>query len=202
MEQKSLFEIVEKIKMPFRISILGGTILLLVGLVIGLIYVPQSKNIAKTESAIAQLQKKIDQAAKKKKNLAKLEKERADADAQFKEALKILPKAKEIPSLLSEITRLGNESQLVFRLFRPLAERAKNFYIEIPVAIEVSGSYHNVALFFYRVGEMERIVNILDVSMKPLGSLSTNLRTTCKAVTYRLKPPTKKKTTKKKKRKR
>jgi type IV pilus assembly protein PilO len=59
--------------------------------------------------------------------------------------------------------------------------------MEIPVSIEVSGTYHDVAVFFDRVGRMERIINILNVSMQPVSERSTVLTTTCDAVTYRFK---------------
>ena len=134
----------------------------------------------------------------------KFEAEMAQVDAQFKEALKLLPDKKEIPTLLRNVTQLGTESDLEFRLFSPQRERAKGFYMEIPVSIVVSGSYHNVALFFDRVGKMERIMNILNVSMKPVKQRSTTLVTRCQAVTYRFKgesnvPKKKTKKTKKKK---
>ena len=106
---------------------------------------------------------------------------------EFQEALTLLPNEAEIPNLLRSITQLGTDSQLEFRLFSPKRERAKDFYQEIPVAIEVSGNYHNVALFFDKVAKMDRIVNILDVSMKPVKERSTTLITTCDAVTYSFK---------------
>ncbi|MDY7038440.1 MAG: type 4a pilus biogenesis protein PilO, partial [Thermodesulfobacteriota bacterium] len=113
----------------------------------------------------------------------------------------LLPNKKEIPDLLRTITKLGRESNLEFRLFSPRAERRKGFYLEIPVSIIVSGSYHNVAMFFDKVGRMDRIVNILNVSMKPVKALSTRLVTTCSAITFRFVPPKAKpkKRTKKKK---
>jgi len=91
---------------------------------------------------------------------------------------------------LKGITQLGTDSQLEFRLFSPQKETPKDFYLEIPVSIEVSGSYHNVAMFFEKVGQMERIVNILNVSMTPLKDRSTTLNTKCDAVTYRFKGET------------
>ena len=108
-------------------------------------------------------------------------------DAQFQEALKLLPNTKEIPSLLKSITQLGTDSQLEFLLFSPQRERPQDFFMEIPVSIEVKGSYHNVAVFFDKVGQMERIVNILNVSMTPVKERATILTTRCDAVTYRFK---------------
>jgi type IV pilus assembly protein PilO len=184
--------------MPIRILILVGTVVLIGGLFIWFIYIPKSEEITKAKEGIASLQRKLDQAKVRARHLEKFEAELALVDGQFQEALRLLPNEKEIPQLLRTITQLGSDSQLEFRLFRPQREQTKDFFIVIPVSIEVSGSYHNVAVFFDRVGRMERIVNILNVSMKPVQDLSTTLVTNCDAVTYSFKGPSDAGTTKKK----
>jgi type IV pilus assembly protein PilO len=190
MNTGALFEKVEKIKMPIRIAIFLGTLVLLAGLFFYFIYLPKSEEIATTREEIAKLQQKLNQAIVKVRALKKFEAEYAEVDAQFQEALKLLPNTKEIPSLLKSITQLGTDSQLEFLLFSPQRERAQDFFMEIPVSIEVSGTYHNVAIFFDKVGQMERIVNILNVSMTPQKERSTTLTTRCDAVTYRFKGET------------
>jgi type IV pilus assembly protein PilO len=190
MKTGALFEKVEKIKMPIRIAIFAGTIVLLAGLFIWLVYLPYDEEITKSREAIAKLHQEIDKAKARDSNLKRFEVEYAEVDAQFQEALKLLPNTKEIPSLLKSITQLGTDSQLEFLLFSPQRERAQDFFMEIPVSIEVSGTYHNVAIFFDKVGQMERIVNILNVSMSPQKDRSTTLTTKCDAVTYRFKGDT------------
>jgi len=187
MKTGALFEKVEKIKMPIRIAIFLGTLVLLAGLFIYFVYIPKSEEIAKTREEIAKLQQKLNQAIVRARALKKFEAEYAEVDAQFQEALKLLPNTKEIPSLLKSITQLGTDSNLEFLFFSPQRERAQDFFMEIPVSIEVSGTYHNVAIFFDKVGQMERIVNILNVSMTPQKERSTTLTTRCDAVTYRFK---------------
>ena len=190
MKTAGLFEKVEKIKMPVRVAILLGTLVLLAGLFVYFVYLPKTEEIAKTREEIAKLQQKLNQAVARAKALKKFEAEYAEVDAQFQEALKLLPNTKEIPSLLKSITQLGTDSQLEFHLFSPQRERSQDFFMEIPVSIEVSGTYHNVAVFFDKVGQMERIVNILNVSMTPQKERSTTLTTRCDAVTYRFKGET------------
>jgi len=190
MKTGALFEKVEKIKMPIRIAIFLGTIVLLGGLFVWLVYLPYDEEITQTRDEIAKLQQKLNQAEVRVRALKKFEAEFAEVDAQFQEALKLLPNTKEIPSLLKSITQLGTDSQLEFLLFSPQRERAQDFFMEIPVSIEVSGTYHNVAIFFDKVGQMERIVNILNVSMTPQKDRSTILTTRCDAVTYRFKGET------------
>lgn len=185
MKSEAFFEKIEKIKMPIRILIFAGTIILLVAVFAFLVYIPKTDEISKIKEDISNLEQQLRIAKIKTRNLKKLEEEEAKVNDQFKEALRLLPDKKEIPSLLRSITQLGKESNLEFRLFNPQQERSKDFYIEIPVSIEVSGNYHNVAIFFDKVGRLDRIINILDVSMKPEKPLSTNLITRCDALTFR-----------------
>lgn len=183
----AFFEKVEKLKMIHRILILVGTIVLLAGIFVALVYIPQSQEITRLNKEIASLEKQINQAKIKARTLKKFEAEQVEVEAQFREALKLLPNKREIPTLLKSITQLGSDANLEFRLFSPKKEKARDFYIEIPVSMEVSGTYHDVATFFDKVGRMKRIVNILDISMKPIKERSTNLTTKCNAVTYRFK---------------
>lgn len=201
MEESPFLEKIEKMRMAYRVLILVGSVVLLGGLFVWLVVVPKTSEINRTKKELVQLNQKLTQARIRAKNLKKFEAEQKTVNAQFREALKLLPNKREIPSLLRSITQLGTDSHLDFLLFSPKKERPKNFYIEIPVAIKVSGTYHNVASFFERVGKMERIVNILDVSMKPKKPLSTTLITTCRAVTYRFKGTKHAKTGAKKKKK-
>ena len=187
-QKDSFFEKVEKIKMPVRILILVGTIVLLAGAFIWFFYIPKTADIADMEKKNQKLSKELAEVKKRAKNLDEFERKFERVNLQLEEALKILPDSKEIPSLLTNITRLGREAGLQFLLFNPQAERSQGFYIEIPVSIRVSGSYHRVAQFFDKVGRMDRIVNILNVSMKPEEALSTELITSCEAVTFQFKP--------------
>jgi type IV pilus assembly protein PilO len=190
MDKGSFTEKVEKIKMPYRLAILAGTIILLVGLFIWFIYIPKSEQIDASRQEIKRLEARLNQAKIKARDLKKFEEEFAEVEVQFAEALSLLPNTKEIPALLKTVTQLGTDSQLEFVPFSPQRERPKDFYIEIPVSIQVSGAYHNVAMFFDKVGRMDRIVNILNVDMKPVKDRSMILTTKCDAVTYRFRGET------------
>ena len=187
MTAASVLNSIEKIKMPIRIAIFVGSMVLLIGLFVWFLYLPKTQEIADTGQQIAGLQQKLNRAIVRARGIKKFEAEFAEVDAHFQEALKLLPNTKEIPTLLKSITQLGTDSRLEFRLFNPRTESPRDFYMVIPVAIEVSGTYHDVAVFFDKVGRMERIINILNVSMSPAGDRSTTLTTTCDAVTYRFK---------------
>ncbi len=197
----SVVEKAERLKMFQRILIFVLTLGLLGGGFFSLFYLPKTTAIAQTNEEISNLERRLAVAKRKAKNLAKLETEHREVAAQLKEALKLLPDKREIPSLLRNITTLGKESRLEFPLFTPQGERPQDFYVEIPVNIVLSGKYNDVASFFDKVGRMDRIVNIHGISMKPEKEMSTTLVTKCTAVTYRFKSEAERKAEEAKKKK-
>lgn len=184
---EAIFKTAQKIKQGHRILILAGTLLLLGGAFFYFVYMPYSDDITRTGEEITGLKQRIALTKARAKNLAKVRAEYARVEKQFQEALKILPDKREIPSLLAGISQLGIDSKLQFRLFSPGKEAPQDFYVKIPVSIEVGGKYRDVALFFDKVSRMDRIVNIVNISMKPTTPLSTDLVTKCTAMTYRFK---------------
>ena len=181
------FDKISKLRMIHRVLIFGGTVVLIVGLYSWLVYIPKTGEIKTIKSELDRLEKNIRIARVRAKNLKRLEADLAKAQGDLKVAIKLLPTTSEIPSLLKNITKLGNESNLEFLLFSPEKQVSKEFYIEIPVSIEVLGSYHDVAVFFDKVGKLDRIVNVINVNMLPIKDLSTTLKTSCKATTFRFK---------------
>jgi type IV pilus assembly protein PilO len=184
MDAAEFIEKIEKLKLIYRVLILVGTLLLLGGLFIGLVYIPKTEEIAKISKDNKTLNSKINEAKQKTKDLEKFEADAAQVEAQYNEALTLLPKKEEIPSLLRNITELGTSSNLVFNSFYPSKEVPQDMYTEIPISILISGKFHDVLLFFDRVGKMKRIVNIRDVSMVPQAE-SSSLNVKCQAVTYK-----------------
>ena len=181
------FDKISKLRMIHRILIFAGTIVLIVGLYIWLVYIPKTGEIKTIKSELDGLERNIRIAKVRANNLKRLEADLAKAQGDLKVAIKLLPTTSEIPSLLKNITKLGNDSNLEFLLFRPEKQVSKEFYVEIPVSIEVLGSYHDVAIFFDKVGKLDRIVNVVNVNMIPIKELSTTLKTSCKATTYKFK---------------
>ena len=184
----TIVEKTESIKMMHRVIIFVATVLCIMGGFYFLLYSPKAEKIKKLEKEISVLDKKIKVAKALAKRLPEFEAKAKRIDKQFKQALKLLPNKKEIPSLLKHINRLGKESGLIFRLFRPSGERPKGFYHEIPIQIEVEGKFHNVMEFIYKITTMERIINVFNISMRPIGRFSTELKSTFTAVTYRFAP--------------
>lgn len=148
---------------------------------------PKVKRTNQLLSQRASLEKQLEEVKRKSANLAKFEQELKDAEDKFNETAVLLPKDKEIPKLLKDISALGRNAGLDFLTFKPLSDVPKDFYSEIPVTINVRGPYHNMGFFFDQVSKLERIVAVSNVRMsspkKERGEMLLN--SDCKLVTYR-----------------
>ena len=184
---ESVFKKAGKIKRTHRILIFIGTIILFGGAFYALDYMPKAEEIANAEENVDRLEQQLRTVKIRARSLQKFRDEYAKIQERFHEALKLLPDKREIPNLLKSISQQGLDAKLEFRLFSPQPEKPKDFYMEIPVSMEVRGEYINVIDFFDRIGRMDRIVNVLNINMKPDKPLSTSLLTRCTAITYRFK---------------
>jgi type IV pilus assembly protein PilO len=200
-------EKVEKLSRIQRIAISVALFSLVAGGFIYFLFLPKYGQIKRLNTQLEQLEKKLDTAKGNAKDLKKFQTKMKQAQAQFKMAMQKLPEKEEIPSLLSSISFSGQQAGLEFLLFEPKGEKKKEFYAEIPVAMNIKGDYHNLALFFDQVARLSRIVNIKNIQIarpkKKKGRSSGDLLTKCMAVTYKfIEDSGPKKTTKKKKNKR
>jgi type IV pilus assembly protein PilO len=114
---------------------------------------------------IPNLRQQVQKLEAKEEQIPKLKEELKIMEQILEDALKLLPESKDIPSVLTGISSLGNESRLEFLSFKPQREQIQNFYAAIPVDIEVTGSFHNTVSFFDKVGRMARIVHIKEIQM-------------------------------------
>ena len=186
-----------------RIAIWAGVLILLIGAFVYFSYLPKLKKIDQLKANLSKIEKELEIAKNNARQLNDFRKKMQDAEEQFKIVMRALPENEEIPTLLTGISKAGTDSGLNFILFQPKPDEKKDFYAEIPVAMTVTGDYHGVATFFESVAGLNRIVNIRNIDMKPEKE-STNLTTTCTAVTYKFieasetQPETSKKSNKKK----
>jgi len=195
-----VLENVGKLTKRQRLLISIGFFVVLAGSFVYFLYLPKLEQIKNLTKELNLLEKKLASSKKKAAQIDVYRSKMEAAEAKFQLALKALPERKEIPSLLTNISRSGQSSGLEFLLFQPQKNVQKEFYAEIPVAIQVDGNYHNIATFFAKVAQLSRIVNIKNIQItSKKGGLK--LRTKCTAVTYRFVDKVEKKETKKKKKK-
>ncbi len=196
----SFFSKIENLSKIQRILIFSGVFALIIAIFIFALYKPKLEKIGKLKKELGTLEKKLVVAKKNAADLEKFKKMMQEAEVQFKTAMKALPEKEEIPSLLTSISRSGQDVGLEFLEFTPKADVRKEFYAEIPVVMKVKGGYHDLAIFFDKVARLSRIVNIKNISMARAKN-SQELNTSCTAVTYKFVEPAPEKPSKKKKKK-
>ena len=170
-----------------KLGILVGLIILISAAFYALLYSPQADEIAKLNESIEAAQNEKGIKLKRAANLPKLQKELGELDVRLKEAIAQLPSKKEIADLLSSIATKAQESGLDIDLFRPRPENYKDFYAEIPVEMNIKGTFHNVIMFFDAIGRLTRLVNIDNVGFKnpKVSGDHMVLEFTTTAITYR-----------------
>ncbi len=126
---------------------------------------------------------KAEQAAK----LELYKEQLAEMEATFGALLRQLPETTEVESLLVDVSQTGLAAGLEVKKFKPSAEEKKGFYAELPIALEVSGSYHQLATFISGIAALPRIVTISEMKLEPFekDDLSGKLKMAATAKTYR-----------------
>jgi type IV pilus assembly protein PilO len=90
----------------------------------------------------------------------------AEIEQSFGALLKQLPNKSEMDALLTDINQAGLGRGLAFELFKPAAqEKMAEFYAELPIAIKITGSYHDMGAFASDVAQLPRIVTLNDVAI-------------------------------------
>ncbi len=164
-------------------------------------YAPLRREIKNLESNLQQAQQKLNQLKLAQKRFKKLEEEMAKIQAQFVKLSYLLPREKEIPDLLANISNLGNNCHLSFILFQPKKERIKDFYAEVPVQLKLTSEFLNVKEFLKKLIDTPRIINVESVHFKKakINKGKVILDVDMQLVTYRFIPEGISKNKKKKK---
>jgi type IV pilus assembly protein PilO len=107
-----------------------------------------------------------------------------EMERSFGDMLRQLPSKAEVANLLNDISQTRIASSLEEELFQPQGDVPKDFYVEMPNRIVVTGTYHQMGQFVSGVAALPRIVVIDEVDIKPADKKGT-LRMSALAKTYR-----------------
>ena len=167
-----------------RILLCCALVALIVGGFVYFLYMPNLEEISKLQKEIAEQKVKLQETKKNAEQYAAYQKKMEEAQALFKIAAKSLPEKNEVPSLLTSISQVGKDAGLEFLLFKPEPEVVKDFYAELPITMQLSGSYNDLGVFFDQLAGMPRIVNINRFEMA-LDAAKPKLIISCMAETYK-----------------
>lgn len=82
-----------------------------------------------------------------------------------RELNKVLPPSTEYPAFLSSVQSVANSSGISLTAWSPQPEVKREYYARVPMKLEISGRFHQIAKFFYGIGQSDRIMNIENISI-------------------------------------
>jgi len=153
--------------MPVKAVLLAVVFVLLLGLGYYFLLSPALETLDQEKAKEQQLR---DVFLAKKSQAINLEAYRAqmvEIEKTFGALLRQLPDKSQIDGLLTDINQAGLSRGLEFELFKPGSEIQAEFYAEMPIAIKVLGTYHDLGAFASDISRLSRIVTISNVSVQP-----------------------------------
>lgn len=172
---------------PGSLKIILLVLVLIIILALG--YFFKIKEMSRQHSVAAQKEIKLleqyETKAFQAANLDAYRQQMIELDETFGALLKQLPKDTEVPGLLEDITEVAYGSGLSMKSISLQPERASEFYIELPIKIDVTGGYHDFGSFVSGVAALPRIVTLHDYSITQTNGTLLNL--VIEAKTYRYK---------------
>jgi len=117
-------------------------------------------------------------------NLEALKKQREQVQQYVTQLEKQLPSKAEMDALLSDINQAGLGRSLQFELFRPGQVSVKEYYAELPIAVRVTGRYHDIGAFAADIANLSRIVTLNNLNLMPAKDGNLVLDTTAKTFRY------------------
>jgi len=149
-----------------RVGMLVSAIALLVsGYYFG-VYQQGNEELSQLKAKELSLQRRLGEVRSVAANLKAFEKELQALEERFTLALRSLPNEKQMEVLLTDISNLGKTVGVEIKSFKRQPEKLHDFYAEVPLAIELEGSFHDIARFFDRMAKLSRIVNMGELEMR------------------------------------
>jgi type IV pilus assembly protein PilO len=141
-------------------------------------------DLAKSQADEVQL--KADYLKKKQQaiNLPELKKQLVQVKQYVATMEKQLPSKSEMDALLTDINQAGLGRGLQFDLFRPGSVVVKDYYAELPIAVHVTGNYHDLGAFASDIANLSRIVTLNDISISSASNGQLGMDTTAKTFRY------------------
>ena len=139
------------------------------------------------EAKEVELKKEFEKKAFQAANLDAYRRQMVEMEESFGALVSQLPSDTEVPGLLEDITNKGLLNGLEIASIDLQKEQAKEFYVELPISIIATGSYHDLGAFISAMAGLPRIVTLHDFTISAQSAGSNRLNMSIIAKTYRYK---------------
>src|SRR5437870_3476791 len=147
---------------------------------------PMRADLVSRQSQLVALRADINKGLATAKKLPEFRAQVTELEGRLDNLKAVLPDEKDAADLLRRMQTEAARSNLTIKSFKPSPTVTKQLHAEWPISLELEGTYHNLALFFDRVGKFTRIVNItgLDIKGKERTDANNTINATCVATTF------------------
>jgi type IV pilus assembly protein PilO len=175
-------------KLPWYAQVGAFVVLAITGCGLFFYYyeMPVRADMATREGQLKLLRTDITKGLTTARQLPEFRSQVTDLEGRLQNLKAVLPEEKDAADLLRRMQTVATQSNLEIKGFKPSPTVMKELHAEWPIALQLEGTYHNLAIFFDRVGKFTRIVNItgLDLKGKDRPAPNSTITATCVATTF------------------
>jgi Tfp pilus assembly protein PilO len=148
--------------------------------------IPTAAEMETRQQRLAGLRASIAKGVTTANQLNQFRQQVTELEARLEGLKAVLPEQKDVADLLRRIQTLATQSNLAIRGFKPEASVTKQLHAEWPIALQLDGTYHNLAMFFDRVSKFSRIINVSRINIRGKDKPEPNSTITaeCVATTF------------------
>jgi type IV pilus assembly protein PilO len=128
------------------------------------------KDIAAAKNQLSSLTAEIEKGRAAERKLSQFREEVKKLELELQKLLQVLPPEKDTEDLIKKVEALVHQGDFTLLSFRTGQPVPRDFYKEYPMSIALNGTYHNLALFFSRMGNFSRIINVEDLKIHALAN--------------------------------
>jgi type IV pilus assembly protein PilO len=183
----NLFEQLTKTSLPRKLAVLVGVVVLIAVGYWFVFYGALSDELENKKIQYTTLLRQKQEAIQAKASYDRDSRRLDELKENFSQQILALPAETNMSSFLDNLNAQAELVGLEILSVKPQSEQSTENYMRIPVELKLSGSFHQLAKFFYLVGNLDRIINIENIvlSTSTVDKTATVLDAEVLATTFR-----------------
>ena len=147
---------------------------------------PAQAEMLVREQKLAAIRVEVAKATATANQLNQFREQVAELEGRLESLKAVLPEQKDVADLLRRIETLARQSNLAIQGFKPSPSVTKQLHAEWPIALQLDGTYLNLARFFDRVSKFSRIINVSNIKIhaKEKAEPNSTISVECVATTF------------------
>jgi len=150
-----------------KIMAAGSLFLMVGGLFTWFLLAPKYNEMDRVQTEMNRIDMRLASAGMRPEKVLLYENELKKRKKRVHELMSLFPDSNGVASLLSDISKTGQNAGVAFLLFEPQPEEKTGSYIEIPTRIQATGTFSNLSQFFYAIARLPKMVAVKNLSMTP-----------------------------------